>query len=63
MLAAIERGLTITDVKEMQLGTVVDFVIDYNERQKQGEEKKEHKKAVKHYRLATPEESSAFLRG
>lgn len=54
--------MSMADIKEMQLGDLVDFIIDYNERQKQGQEREKHKKAVKHYRLATPEETSAMLR-
>ena len=58
----MERGFSMSDIKKMQLGQVVDFVIDFNERQKQGQEQEEHKKSVKHYRLATPEETSAYTR-
>jgi len=51
------------DARRMQLGQVVGFVEDYNKRQQKDKQEKKHKKSVKHYRLATPEESSAFLRG
>lgn len=33
--------MTITDIRRMQVGQVVDFCIDYNERQKRAEEKAE----------------------
>lgn len=51
------------DVRTMQLGQVVGFVEDFNKRQQKGKKDEKHKKSVKHYRFATPEESSAFLRG
>lgn len=47
----------------MQLGQVVDFVLDYNERQKAAEERAERRKNMKHYRLASPDEVDAFLKG
>lgn len=55
--------MTMADLKELQLGDLVDFVIDYNERQKQGKEQEEKAKATTHYRLATPEEMSSHFRG
>lgn len=33
--------MTMTDIKKMQLGQVVDFVIAYNERQKRAEKQAE----------------------
>lgn len=50
------------DIKRMQLGHLVDFVIDYNRRQKQAEQKAETSHAVKHYRLATKDEVDAMFR-
>lgn len=58
----MERGLSFSDIKKMQLGQLVDFVADYNERQKEGKRREERQKKVVHYRLATPEETSAFSR-
>lgn len=58
----MERGLTMSDIRRMQLGQVVDFTIDYNERQKDAEKTAERQKTMKHYRLATPEEISEFTR-
>lgn len=55
--------MTISDIKELQLGELVDFVIDYNERQKEGQEQEKKAKATTHYRLATPEEMSSHFRG
>jgi len=40
----------------MQLGQVVDFCIEYNNRQSEAETKKEPK-----YRMATPEEAKAYF--
>lgn len=53
------------DMKRMQLGQVVDFTIDYNRRQKRAEQKAEKtaKHKVKHYRMASPDEVDAMLRG
>ena len=31
-LSALERGLTMTDIRRMTLGQIVDFVIEYNNR-------------------------------
>ena len=45
ILAGLERGLTITEMRRMQLGQVVDFCIAYNERQEEAEKK--HKIAEK----------------
>lgn len=63
IMAGMERGLTMQDIRSMSLGRVVDFVIDYNRRQKDAEEKAERKSKAKHYRLATKDEVSAWTRG
>lgn len=62
ILAGLERGLTMQDIRRMQLGQVVDFVIDYNRRQKRAEQKTETGHKVKHYRLATKDETDMMLR-
>lgn len=46
----------------MTIGEIVDFVDEHNERMKRAEREEEHKKSVKKYRLATPEEVSAYHR-
>lgn len=46
----------------MTIGEVVDFVEAYNERQKEGRETEERRSKAKKYRLATPEEVSAYNR-
>lgn len=64
ILAGLERGLQMQDIKRMPLGRLVDFVIDYNKRQKEAEQKAERRdKATKHYRLATKDEVDALVRG
>lgn len=57
ILAGIERGLTMADIKLMTIGEVVDFVIAYNDRMKEAEnEEKKDKK-----RKATQKDIDAFL--
>ena len=63
IMAGLERGLTMQDIRNLSLGRVVDFVIDYNKRQKDAEEKAEHKSKAKHYRLASKNEVDAWLKG
>lgn len=58
----MERGLTKKDMQRMTIGEVVDFVEAYNERQKEGRETEERRSKAKKYRLATPEEVSAYNR-
>ena len=47
------------DIKQMQLGQVVDFCIEYNNRHKEQTEKTE--KPVTKYRLATGDEVKAYF--
>lgn len=51
----------MTDIRRMTIGQVVDFVIDYNKRQKASE--KAHKHAEKHgtKRKATQNDINAFF--
>lgn len=58
----MERGLSKTEMHKMTIGEIVDFVEEHNERMKRAEREEEHKKSVKKYRLATPEEVSAYHR-
>lgn len=51
------------EMRKLSLGQLVDFVIDYNQRQKEAEEKAERRSKAKHYRLATKDEVDAFLKG
>lgn len=53
----------MSDIRRMQLGQVVDFVIAFNERQEQAEaesQKKEKKKDKR--RKATQEDINSFFR-
>jgi len=53
--------LTLTDIRRMQLGQVVDFVIDYNDRQKRSDQqaKAEEKRGQK--RKATQNDINAWF--
>lgn len=53
--------MTMTDIRKMQLGQVVDFVIAYNDRQKASE--KAQKRAERHgnKRKATQNDINAFF--
>jgi hypothetical protein len=51
----MERGLSMSDIRRMQLGQVVDFVIDYNNRQKKAE------KVEKTKRRASQNDINAFF--
>lgn len=53
----MERGLTMTDIRKMQVGQVVDFCIDYNNRQKKAEEEAEKPEK----RRATQSDIDAFF--
>ena len=61
-MAAMERGFTMADIRRMQLGEVVDFVIDYNERMKEAQQTEDRRKSMKNYKFATPKETSAYTR-
>ena len=60
ILAGIERGLSLDDIRGMQVGQVVDFVIAYNERQKRFEKEQEDSEKPKK-RRATQSEIDAFF--
>lgn len=59
----MERGLTKKDMERMTIGEIVDFTVTFNERQKKGKEAEERRSKTTKYRLATPEEVSAYNRG
>ena len=51
MMAGIERGLSYEAIQKMSIGQVVDFCIEYNNRNKQ-EKKTDRRKATREdYRL------------
>ena len=56
-IACIDRGLTVSDVKKMDLGRILDYCMEYNELHKVEDEKKP--KA----RKATQADWDAFLGG
>lgn len=51
----------MTDIRRMQLGQVVDFVIAYNERQEKAEKKAEQEEKKKRKRKATQNDINAFF--
>lgn len=64
-LAGIERGLTKPDMQRMTVGQIVDYVQEWNARNKKAENKEVggKTKKTKKYRLATPKETSEYHRG
>ena len=61
ILAGLERGLTMSDLRRMQVGQVVDFTIAYNNRQKAAEkaQKLAEKRGTK--RKASQNDINAFF--
>ena len=51
----------MTDIRRMQIGQVVDFCIDYNNRNKQNEPEDKPGKPKKKYRMATDMEIGAYF--
>ncbi len=58
----MERGLTITDMRRMTLGSVVDFCIDWNERHERAERAAKQKPKPQR-RRATQADIDAFFGG
>lgn len=61
ILAGIERGLTMADIKMMTIGEVVDFVIAYNDRVKEAEKEAEKEEKKDKKRKATQRDIDAFF--
>lgn len=61
ILAGLERGLNMTDIKHMQIGQVVDFCIVYNNRQIEAEKAAEQGKARPRKRKANQNDINAFF--
>ena len=61
ILAGLERGLTMADIKAMQLGQVVDFCIEYNKRQEEGEKAAEKQERRRTKRKATQSDIDSFF--
>lgn len=61
ILAGLERGLTMADMRKMQIGQIVDFIITYNDRQKAAEkaEKRAEKRGKR--RKGTQADINAFF--
>lgn len=57
MISAIDRGLSSSDVKEMDIGQILDYCITYNEMHDLGEEPEKKKKT----RKATQADWDAFF--
>lgn len=58
----MERGLTITDMRRMTLGSIVDFCIDWNDRHERAE-KAAKRKQKPPKRKATQADIDAFFGG
>lgn len=61
ILAGLERGLNLTDLKKLQLGQVVDFCIEYNNRQARAEKQSERERKQGTRRKATQADINAFF--
>lgn len=53
--------MTITDIRKMQIGQVVDFCIAYNEREKEAERKAKAEEKHGGKRKATQNDIDAFF--
>lgn len=47
MMAGIERGLSFESIQKMTIGQVVDFCIEYNNRNKEDKKKTDRRKATR----------------
>jgi len=61
LLAGLERGLTVTDMRRMTVGQLVDFCISYNERQKDAEKRAERDEKRGRRRKANQNDINAFF--
>ena len=61
ILAGMERGLTVTDIKKMQIGQLVDFCIEYNNRRSKAEKHAERERKQGTRRKATQGDINAFF--
>lgn len=51
----------MSDVRRMQVGQVVDFVIDFNKRQEESEKREKYENKHGRTRKATQEDINAFF--
>ena len=61
ILAGLERGLTMSDLRRMQVGQVVDFTIAYNDRQKAAEKAQKRAEKQGNKRKASQNDINAFF--
>lgn len=57
----MERGLTMTDIRRMQVGQLVDFCIEYNEREKKAQKAQERREKGLDKRKASQADFDAFF--
>lgn len=57
----MERGLTMTDIRRMQIGQLVDFCIEYNERERKARKEQEKQEKGQGKRKATQADIKAFF--
>ena len=53
--------MTMTDIRQMQIGTLVDFCIEYNEREKKAQKAQEMREKGREKRKATQADIKAFF--
>ena len=61
ILAATERGLSMSDLKAMTLGQVVDYVVAYNKRQERAERESKKEEKYGKRRRATQSDINSFF--
>ena len=61
LMAGMERGLTMSDMRKMQLGQIVDFCIEYNEREKKAQKARERRERGLERRRASQADFDAFF--
>lgn len=57
----MDRGLTMADMRQMQIGQVVDFCIEYNEREKKAQKAQERREKGLERRKASQADFDAFF--
>lgn len=61
ILAGLERGLSMSDIKRMQVGQLADFCEEYNEREKKARKEQEKQAKGQGKRKATQADIKAFF--
>lgn len=61
LLAGNERGLSMSDMRMMQIGQIVDYCIDYNKRQEEAEKRSKREEKHGKKRKATQNDINAFF--